>query len=348
LYLDPTIKMTKAAAAKAAEAAAKAAEAAAAALDIIIDEDWEWRLKDLPEFATATGDHRYDDRLDDRSLAAYDQRIKWSKSVLVRVKAWEHQFGSGSGSGSGSDGGSGGDPPQELADARVSARLLAHHARSVCEGGQFGTFLCPINRLEGPHTELPQLIEYMKFETLKDYEKYVSRLKGVPLALAQVTALLKRGVVTGMLPPLVGLEGVADQLASVVAYLAPGKVKESPFWRDAPTSAAVAAAGATLEGEAVAALAAARDSFEALRRHFVDDYEPAVRRLRGPEGTACHDLPRGKDLYACCLAFHTGSRTLTAKTIHETGLSEVARIGREMHAACVVSFGLGWVVGGLS
>ena len=251
--------MTKAAAAKAAEAAAKAAEAAATALDIIIDEDWEWRLKDLPEFATATGDHRYDDRLDDRSLAAYDQRIKWSKSVLVRVKAWEHKFGSGSGSGSGSDGGSGGDPPQELADARVSARLLAHHARSVCEGGQFGTFLCPINRLEGPHTELPQLIEYMKFETLKDYEKYVSRLKGVPLALAQVTALLKRGVVTGMLPPLVGLEGVADQLASVVAYLAPGKVKESPFG-DA-TSAAVAAAGATLEGEA-AALAAARDSFE--------------------------------------------------------------------------------------
>lgn len=43
-------------------------------LSSIVEDDWEWRLSDLPEFATSTGDHRYDDRLDDRSIAAYKRR----------------------------------------------------------------------------------------------------------------------------------------------------------------------------------------------------------------------------------------------------------------------------------
>ena len=156
---------------------------AIASLDELIDEDWEWRLCDLPEFATATGDHRYDDRLDDRSLAAYERRIQFSKGILARVDAWERRYGSG-GDAPGEK-----TPPQDLLNARVSARLLAHHSRSVCEGGLFRTYLCPINRLEGPHTELPQLVEYMKFETASDYKKYVARLRAIPRALSQVESV---------------------------------------------------------------------------------------------------------------------------------------------------------------
>ena len=31
-------------------------------LSEIVEDDWQWRMENLPEFATATGDHRYDDR----------------------------------------------------------------------------------------------------------------------------------------------------------------------------------------------------------------------------------------------------------------------------------------------
>ncbi len=34
----------------------------------LFKEDWEWQLKEFPEAATNTGDHRYDDRLTDHSF----------------------------------------------------------------------------------------------------------------------------------------------------------------------------------------------------------------------------------------------------------------------------------------
>ena len=225
------------------------------ALDHLIDEDWEWRLSDLPEFATATGDHRYDDRLDDRSVAAYQRRMNWAKDVLERVSQWEDKYGSLPYS-------------KEITDARVSARLLTHHARGVYEGGQYHTFLCAVNRLEGPHTELPQLIDYMKFETQRDYEKYVARLRAVPQALAQVEELLRQGVTEGMLPPLVGLEGVVDQLQAVVDGLnsaSGGAPPKSPLWHAAPPSVDAESAR-ELEASALEALGAVSLSFSALRR----------------------------------------------------------------------------------
>src|SRR4051794_14988610 len=47
---------------------------AAASLHETLDAEWEWRMAQFPESATEDGDHRYDDRLTDRSPAAVAQR----------------------------------------------------------------------------------------------------------------------------------------------------------------------------------------------------------------------------------------------------------------------------------
>ena len=94
----------------------------------------------------ATGDHRYDDRLDDRSLAGYASRLAWAHAVQVRLAAWSAAHSRNA----------------AAADERVSARLLQHHCSCVATGAQFPTYLMPLNRLEGPHTELPQLVAYMR------------------------------------------------------------------------------------------------------------------------------------------------------------------------------------------
>ena len=186
-------------------------------------------MANLPEFATSTGDHRFDDKLDDRSIVGYEARIAWAGKVQDRVEAWEKSF---AGVASKED--------------RVSARLLRHHCSCVLEGIKFKTFLCPLNRLEGPHTELPQLIDYMNISSEVDYKNYISRLRAIPTSLSQVTDLLREGVATGMLPPAVGLEGVATQLAETEAALAATKVgsdevskagSTSPLWRPCPVPA---------------------------------------------------------------------------------------------------------------
>src|SRR5262252_3511881 len=55
------------------------AQAARTKLAALFDEEWEWRLRANPLFATAVGDHRFDDRLPsvalaDRTARAEDRR----------------------------------------------------------------------------------------------------------------------------------------------------------------------------------------------------------------------------------------------------------------------------------
>src|SRR5262245_45607378 len=51
-------------------AAAHAMPTPAEQLHVLFAEDWQWRLRDQPEWATVLGDHRYGDRLRDLSPEA--------------------------------------------------------------------------------------------------------------------------------------------------------------------------------------------------------------------------------------------------------------------------------------
>lgn len=53
----------------------------------LFDAEWEWLLRDAPEAATSIGDRRYDDRLSDRSAAAWQQRREHARQTLAAIKA---------------------------------------------------------------------------------------------------------------------------------------------------------------------------------------------------------------------------------------------------------------------
>ncbi len=50
-------------------ASAPAANPEAAKLLALFDEEWQWTLREYPEFATGVGDDRYNDKLTDLSAA---------------------------------------------------------------------------------------------------------------------------------------------------------------------------------------------------------------------------------------------------------------------------------------
>ena len=54
-------------------------------LEAILEEFWQWRLLDAPEFGTMVGDHRRDDLLDDLSLAAYEKRLVRFGTFVCKV-----------------------------------------------------------------------------------------------------------------------------------------------------------------------------------------------------------------------------------------------------------------------
>jgi hypothetical protein len=57
-----------------------------AKLHALFDQDWQWSLKEFPEFATLIGDPRYNDKLDDLSQQAIERRKEHRREVLRRTR----------------------------------------------------------------------------------------------------------------------------------------------------------------------------------------------------------------------------------------------------------------------
>src|SRR5688572_20323041 len=57
------------------------------ALRQLFADEWEYELREDPEGATSVGDRRYDDRLTDRSEAAFERWRAHNREVLARIQA---------------------------------------------------------------------------------------------------------------------------------------------------------------------------------------------------------------------------------------------------------------------
>ncbi len=55
----------------------------------LLEEHWEWTLRNSPAFASSLGDHRFDDQWRDESIAAYETRHDERREFLRRVYAIE-------------------------------------------------------------------------------------------------------------------------------------------------------------------------------------------------------------------------------------------------------------------
>lgn len=53
-------------------------------LSKLLDDAWEFQLREDPVFATRFGDHRWDDRLSSESLADQQRRLEQRRQYLIR------------------------------------------------------------------------------------------------------------------------------------------------------------------------------------------------------------------------------------------------------------------------
>jgi uncharacterized protein (DUF885 family) len=57
------------------------------ALNDLLDEHWEYRLRESPIFASFVGDKRYNDKVDDFSQEAIDAHLEQQRRFLTRFEA---------------------------------------------------------------------------------------------------------------------------------------------------------------------------------------------------------------------------------------------------------------------
>ena len=272
-------------------------------LHALIDEIWEFELREDPLYATQVGDHRYDDRLPSVAMADLTRRNDARRKFLERLKAID---------------------PKALDETdRDSQALQRVRLEDSIREFELHHYRFPINADSGFHMELAQLTSQMPFDTPRDYENFLARLHALPKYMAQNTELLRDGLKAGWTLPKQALAGYEK---TIEAHVVSDPAKSRFFTPFASFPVGVPEADrARLSSAAEKSI---RDEVVPAYRTFLEfmnrDYMPGARATVG-----AGDLPGGKEYYAY-LVRHFTTVDRTPDQVHALGLEEVRRIRAEM------------------
>src|SRR3954471_7107397 len=174
-------------------------------LNDLLAEQWEYTLETSPEFATIIGDKRFNDKLSDFSQAQIERD-------LAKAKYFYDKFSAVNTSGF---------PEQE----QLNKTLMVRNLKEQLDTAKFHEWEMPVNQMGGVHLDMPQLVALFPFDTVKDYEDYVARLKALPRLMDENVVQMRRGMAEGLMPPKFLLEKVITQAEDIGGK----KPEDSPF-----------------------------------------------------------------------------------------------------------------------
>jgi uncharacterized protein (DUF885 family) len=174
-------------------------------LNTVFSDYWEDFLKHNPEFASTIGDNRYNDQLSDYSVQAYNDSLARGRAFLTRLAEIDTT----------------GMSPQE----QLSKDLLVRQLIENQEEARFKPWEMPVTQFMGLQVDLPQLVSQLTFQSVKDYDDYIARLKQVPRAFQQITDDMSIGMDDHREPPAYLMEKVLAQ----VNDLASKQPRDGPF-----------------------------------------------------------------------------------------------------------------------
>jgi uncharacterized protein (DUF885 family) len=294
-----------------------AADTGSPQLKHFFEQDWNYWVKEYPEFATSIGVPGYNNRWSDLSPEAMTRREAHLRAALRELENI---------------------PRGSLnAEDRLSYDIYRRLLETAIEGLRFrndpfpfgsvsiSSLLRPINQVEGIQQTVAQVIGIMPTEHTRDYEDIVARLRGVPVLVDQTIAEMQDGLRAGNTPPKVTLRDVPKQITDQI-FDDPDKSPLLDAFQKFPDGIP-ATDQARLHD---AARAAYRESFvpafQKLHDFLVNTYIPKCA-----DSVAMSDLPDGAANYAYNVRWHT-TTNLTPPQIHQIGLDEVKRLRAEMDA----------------
>jgi prolyl oligopeptidase len=276
----------------------------------LIQDEWEFRLREDPLFATRAGDHRYDDRLPSLAEAAFQRRAETLRGFLDRLGAIERAAL---------------DPP-----ARVNYDFFERELRIQLEELEFKSHLIPLTKMNGVAVYFPDIVDLMPFRAAADYLAYLRRLEAFPAMIEALIALMRAGAAGGYLPARTALAGVLEGCRlHAAAGETPEAVESSAFFgpfRALPETLPAGERDRLLAAGRAAVAGPLASGYRRLADFLEREYLPQTSA-----DLATLRMPDSKAYYQFCLRRFT-SLDLTPRQVHETGLAEVARIRGEMEA----------------
>jgi uncharacterized protein (DUF885 family) len=288
--------------------AAGGVAAAAPSLATIYDEAWQRWLLENPALATGTGDPRYNDRWPDLSVAAIERADAADRATLAALEQV--------------------DAAALTAADRQNYDIVKFEFERRVRVARFKPHLWWISQLGSVQTPstlqtAAEIAEISPFATVRDYENWISRLRGFGSYLDQGSELLKIAVREKRTQPRVIMLRVQPQIAAQRTATPEASPFFAPFLRMPSTFSASDRERLTGAGrQAIASVVL--PAFARFAQFFAAVYLPACR-----DSVGISDTPDGREYYRALIAYHTTTE-LSAEQIHGIGLAEVKRIRGEM------------------
>ncbi|HSB65693.1 MAG TPA: DUF885 domain-containing protein, partial [Anaerolineales bacterium] len=269
----------------------------------LFQEHWEAWTRFDPLFATYVGEQRYNDSLpvatEDAFQAWHDQLVDYHKRLQTI-------------------------PLENLTPTdQLNHKMFGHLLEDEVTELSFHPYRLPMSRTAGFHIMFPDMFQEMPFNSVEDYENYISRMNAFPRFALENIDLMRTGLRTGYLPPLCTLTDLDKQLNAHIVEDATQSALYHPF-KQYPDSISKMQRQKLREDAQKAILESVVPGYGALLEFFTKEYQPAAR-----ESIASTDLPDGEAFYAHRIHYFT-SLHLSAMQVHQIGLDEVKRIRAEM------------------
>jgi uncharacterized protein (DUF885 family) len=286
-------------------AAAKAPQpvsARIAAQDKLFEDQYQSDLKRHPERATAIGDYRYNDQLDDYSPAGFQLQHALDEDFLARLEAISTAA----------------FPEQDTLSHDVMQRALKQRIANF----KFKEYEMPVNQMDGPQTRLADMPLSVPLDSVKHYEDYIARLHQIPRVLKQNEEVLRLGLKDKLMPVRFLVEKVPAQCDGVIAanpYLLPTKKFPASISAEDQQRLTLLITDA-VNREVIPA-------YKSFAAFIATEYAP-----QGRNTLSVASLPGGKERYLNDIRSRTTISTLSPDQIHAIGLQEIERIQGEMLA----------------
>jgi len=281
---------------------AQPANDAAQSLHQLFDREWEYQMAHNPVRASLLGDRRWNDKWPDVSPATIHDEYQHAHEVLSQLHTIARAQLS----------------PQD----QISYDVFDYNVAEYAEGEPYRWYLIRTNTFSGIQT-VEGLVNSLRFETVRDYEDWVARMRNFPRYMDQNIDLMREGIRQHVLLPKVIGEKILTQLNGMDwqdptkhGFYKPFKKMPASF-ADADQQRLTTRAQESIKTDVLPA-------FQRFRDFLQKEYVPASF-----EQVGAWQVPKGGETYSYLVRSMT-TTTFTPEQVHEIGLQEVKRIRAEM------------------
>ena len=263
------------------------------ALDRLAEEYWEARLARHPVHATALGDRRHDDRLDDDSP---EGKSAW-RAQLDEFGRRLNELGDG-------------EDADPITRAALNEALIADRLFLDADLQAFS-----VDPMDGPQTQLLNIPSYQPIRSPAEADALLGRWRAIPAYLDIAIENLRRGAGEGRIGVSMLCTKVTEQLDELLAR----QDEDWPLLQPASDAPEIRDELLAIIGDDI------RPAFERYRSLIVDELAPHARPDDRP---GLSHIPGGVEAYALLARAHT-SLEIVPEEVHAIGLEEIRRLDGE-------------------